>query len=548
MANLFERLFPDRIKTQTFEALIDSVKMLAEDQGWTNARSGSFDDISDIDRLKLIQRSREYYVKHPAYRRIVSLNKSFVLGKGVAKPKSINPGVQLAIDKVWDCAENKKSFSGFKALETQVEQYTISGELFFKIYVNTVTGQSTIRVDRNMFAVKNVITDPEDSDKVLFYEYEYITKPWDPVTKTFREEPSTMVYIPHIHNNDVVDLSKYPALPSANNVKVYGLLATYGSAGMKDQRRGFPVYYQILPWLKAHKEVCEDAATFLKALSKIAWKKKYKNITKEGMAGQAKLMRTFTKNTTTVNTTPDAVGSTLLEGQGVENTPVEIRQNPQVFTAVADLLLQQVASGSDKTKHYFANPENVNLATATSMELPMIKDFERQQNELLEIVTEVVKFAVIKYVKASTGKVVMSQVDLKGTEYDRTLRERFVAELDTLGYDNVDIAAYAPRIVTKMFAQQVQGLVAAFNSGGITDKDFTYQLYDLLEYDNVDKIVEQIYGGGPGELKAGMDASGMDDQLAWLNNDDAFGDEEDSGGRVDADKKNDGDTDAGFEA
>jgi len=506
---------------QTKEALYNSITVLAEDIGWRNMRF-QFQEIPEHDRKVIVQRSKEYVIKHPAYRRIVELNKSFVLGKGINKPKIKNPILQYVIDKIWNNPENKKTFCGFKAFETQIEQRDIVGEIFYKIYVDTKTGMSTVRVEKDPFTLNNVITDTDDVDKVLCYELKVKQHKYNPNDQTF-DDKLKRAYVPDIFNTaDIKQYEKYNEIKTEKgSTKMYAYVAVFATAGLNNQYRGLPLYYQILPWLKAHRELCEDGATFIKALSRYAWKKKYKNISGQQMDGIKKLAQTFTPGNpnATLNKTPSATASTLLESQNVDNSPIEVRQNPEVFTRIADLMLQQIASGSDKMKHYFANPENANLATATSMELPMIKDFEKQQNQLLEIINTVLSFCVMQYLKSSSAEILMQMVVDSGVKFDESKMQDYIDEVNKTTYETLSMKLYAQAVVQKNLPQYIQALVSAYNSGGITDVDFVYMIYDLFEFDDVEEKLNNIFEEDyTGVLKAGMDYGSAQTQFDdWQN-------------------------------
>jgi hypothetical protein len=239
-----------------------------------------------------------------------------------------------------------------------------------------------------------------------------------------------------------------------------------------------------------------------------------------------KAASTFTDGGT-VNKLPTATASTIVEnGEGVANEALEIKQNPEIFTRIADLLLQQVASGSDKMKHYFANPENANLATATSMELPMMKDFVRQQKNFLGILTRVLSFCVMKYIEKNQSDSLMQQVDDAGYVYDPSKKQEYVAQVSRLTLSNLNISAYSPKLLDKQDLPFAQAIVAAKNAGIITDKAASYLGYELFGFDNVDELISQIYGDdGPGTLSPGMNAGQASDF-----NDNTDGGDDPSGG------------------
>jgi len=479
---------------QALEAFYDNISLLMEDRGWNKIDKNAIfgEDMAKEERKALVERSVFYSARYPAYRQVLELNKAFVLGKGLQRPVSKNPLIQFVIDSLWDSIENQRTFSSFIALEAQKEQLDVAGEVFYKIYVDEQTGEIVIRVDKGISKIKEVVTEDGDIDKALFYIYELVRKEFNFATNK-QKIKSALIRIPDILNTDEEQIKKYGA--AKDNVRLYGYMAAFGD-NCSSSLRGLPLYRTIFPWLRAHKEVAEDVATILKVMSTYAWKKKFKKgISKEQVEGIKNVIKTFTAGGDINNPKP-AVGSTLLEGDNVDNMPIETKHNAAAFWDTSRLLMQQIASGSQKMEHYFGNPSNANLATATSMELPMLKDFERQQKEFACMLENVLKFAVYKVVKIKGEEEIFKAAKNKG--YDLPAKkeeiEAIKKEIKEMTYETVDISVYMPDILTEGVERMITATIASYSSGLIGERDASYSIYSLLKFQNVDDKVADFMG------------------------------------------------------
>lgn len=501
--------------TESFAA---DIALQLEGKDWQSL-GYKFEDLTTKTRVEIIKRSMQAYREFPAYRRVINLNKAFVLGKGIKRPVVENPGLQFVIDCLWDNPENLKTFTGYIAAKNQLAIKDMQGELFYKIYVNTITGKSVIRVEKQTTRVLEVITKEEDTDFVVGYEYETVKIVRNGDNK---EKKTKKIKIPHASVESLNDLDRikrdYPDAVVEETV-MFGLLIAFGNESyLEDNNRGLPVYNQIFPWLKAHRDMAAEAATFIKALTRFAWKKKFKgNMDKDKLEGLAKLANTFTSQANSIQKLPTSTGATLYETDAVDNQPIEVKQNPSVFYETARVLMLQIASGSDKMEHYFGNPSNANLATATSMELPMIKDFESQQQEFAEVFGIVTSFVVAAYLKSNSADAIFKRVDEKGYRYNKEMSEQYKKEIEQMTVGYTDVQPFIPQILGRVVESYILAVIAAYNSGLLTDKDATYLVYTVLEFQNVDDKLSEIFGDDyKGILTAGDGNESSEDKIKAL--------------------------------
>lgn len=489
---LLNKDFSQELLGEYVESVLTSFTLFMEETNWMKINDVELEDFTKWERDQIVDLSKEYFVRFPTYSQILALNKNFVLGKGALRPVSENFVVQYLIDRIWDSKENKKTFTGFRALEKQQESKDLTGEIGYKIYVNEDTGESVVRIERDTKRITQVITAPEDEDSILYYKYNAVTIKFnDKQDKQYTspEVNSEPVLLTHIDNSDE-DNKGF----KKDSTKVYMLLAIYGNAGMKTQR-GLPPYMQTFPYLKAHKGVTEDCATFLKAQSTFAAKKKLKGVTDPQLQGMARLAETF-NSAGQQQSSPYVTGSMLLENKELtEYENIEIKHNAGAFYETARLLMLQIAAGSHKSEHYFGNPSNANLAIATAMELPVLKDFERLQQELKENIETVLKFCVMKKLKASKVEDIYQEAIDAGyrepEDYDR--QEEIKKDLEAQEEYLIDVTVSMPAIQEQYNAAKVSGAIQAYQAGIITDKRSTEIVYTELGKGNVDDLVAEAY-------------------------------------------------------
>lgn len=501
------------------EALLDNVQLVIEDMNWRRAAETIFGAESDkFLHDGVLADSIDLFKRAPTYKQVIELNKAFVLGaEGFHRPILSNPFLQYCVDYILDNKENKRTFSGFRAQEKQIESKDLKGEIFYKIYINTKTGEIIIRVEKDTSKIIEVITQEGDSDYRLYYKYKQTQKKYDFDDPSKTKTREATIHIPDIMNDDIEDIKKRGAKNKDGSVVVFGYLATFGDAGFNDGR-GWPVYMSIFSYLRAHKGVAEDSTTILKALSRFAWKKKYKGMSATQLAGIKSLAQTFNADGN-LNNVPAATGSTLLENDTVTNEQVEIKHNGQAFWDTSRILIQQIASGAQKMEHYFGNPANANLATATSMELPMLKDFQKQQAEFSEVVETILTFCVLKTIEIKGAGYIVEKT--KERDYDvptdKTLLNEFMTELKAINWATLRLTIRMPEILDKEVAALILATINAFNSGLISDIDAASLIYALLGFHDVDNKISALFGDThEPQTGSGDDAQAMNDKAKQL--------------------------------
>jgi hypothetical protein len=168
----------------------------------------------------------------------------------------------------------------------------------------------------------------------------------------------------------------------------------YHVAINKRGKRGASELEAAYDWIRAHKSFMEDRATLNRAAASIAWKKKRKGPASDIAAEVQRLTTSITAGGRGYESNPPpATGSTLVEN---ENSTLEwVKTDTGGAAATADERILRMMTGAGMggiPNHYQGDEANANLATATAMELPLLKTYEDWQALLAEVIKDILEF------------------------------------------------------------------------------------------------------------------------------------------------------------
>jgi hypothetical protein len=125
----------------------------------------------------------------------------------------------------------------------------------------------------------------------------------------------------------------------------------------------------------------EARVAIVQALSKFAWKTQVKGGQSILNQVKAKMESTYAQAgaTQTERHPQNAPGAQWLQNAGIDVTPMPRTTGAGDANSDGDQLKLMVSAATGIMLHYFGDPRTGNLATATAMELPMLKMFESYQ-------------------------------------------------------------------------------------------------------------------------------------------------------------------------
>ena len=439
-----------------------------EDIGWINM---SQDQYSREELIAggfhfMLKRCRIMYVNNPLCKHWIHLTTSFVFGRGVSVPTSKDKDLQEILEKFWDDPDNKKTITSIGPQRMISNKLQYEGNLFFMLF-DDEEGNVRVRL-LNTVEVVDIITDNEDRNKYLFYKVSLTDRQYDYRSDAYNNQKTQFWYIPDIDNENPKDHG-VPPNKLRDDCRIFHVRI---NCDIND-KFGIPDLYAGLDWVKAHKDMAGDMATLIKALSQFAWKKKVK-----GGAAQVQNILGQMKARTNLTNISTMAGKTQIENQGVDMESIDVKTGG---VDIADKGLKSmqmmVCSASGIFYHYYGDPSTGNLATATSMELPMVKKFEDYQMLWIYIYNVILLYAFRKKIEVGLleGEVVYDSKT--GYTYLKTSKDLTV---------DIDF----PPIIEQDILKLAQALQIA-KAEGLTSDECAARLFLLAaEVDDLDVEVE----------------------------------------------------------
>ncbi len=379
----------DSAFVQVRESITDVTRQI-EDLNWVSVsndtRGQNLDDIYD-QRKTLLGRIRLYRKRSPLAKQGALLLQHYVLGQGVSTRANNKAKVARIIDEFMNDPENITVFTGQQAMAEALDTVFTDGNLFLVLDVDDVLGRVYLKTIDTMF-VEDVVTDPDNFKVPRWYKvrkpagtYDFSTGAWAPGLN------DDFVYY-RDWRNDRTDF-----MPAQSQIAP-GLV--FHIAINKRGKFGESELAAAMDWLKAHKEFMENRATITSAAATIAWKKKRKT----GQAGvDADIARMRSSLTQNINSweanPPPAPGATYVSNEGVDME--WMKTDTGGANALADERIMRMMAGSGMggvPNHYFGDEAAANLATATSMELPLLKTYEAWQQLLATTLQDLFEFVL----------------------------------------------------------------------------------------------------------------------------------------------------------
>jgi len=377
---------------------------------------------SDTDtREKAVTRTRAAYFSKSLGYSPIRHSTEFALGDGGIKcptvqlPQGNDSTVdqqQEYLEEFWNDKINQKIFTSSVAQYQVSDKLQYDGELFVALFGNSdptirqpITDVVSIRLFDTFDIRDPIVTDPYDSATELAYwkRHHKIEFNLDSPGVN-RNEGNSVLYA------STTLAQRYGQFPHDRKAFVNGIVKrvqrgvwvyhqTFGSDPLEN--RGWPATARIVAWLEKHDTVFRDAMQFLRSLLQFAWKRKVKPGTKSQMARE----RAFITKVYRQLATKAVAGSSLMESQNVENAPIHTPTGGiQIASDLGKRIELMIGAGTGLPHNYLTGDiSQGTLATAKSMELPVIKHARMWQAQLRALYEGVCQFVLWTRFKEKAG-------------------------------------------------------------------------------------------------------------------------------------------------
>lgn len=387
---------------QLEEALYDAQRLLQQDSaGWALMTSGDKDFFSDEHLKQVRQLATVMAVADPLIRRACSLHVSFMWSQGVAisaeQETDAQQDVNAVIQQFLDDPQVQKVLSGPAAHEQRERALKTQGEYFLALPTSPLSGRvRPRRVPGD--EIKDIITNPEDSVEVWYYERTYVQRSIVAATSSASrvQEETVTVYYPDVAYRP----AQRPRYLNGHQIRwdapVVALTVNTTGKG-----RGIPDLYAALPWAQGYKGFLQDWAGLVRALSRLAFK-----VTSKTGRGQTAARQAFATRPVGAD---GAVGQTVISGEGQSIEAIG-KSGATIDSESGRPLAAMVGSATDTpVTMLLADPGVTGArATAETLDRPFYEVIKARQSLQAGFLLTVLNYVVQESIRAPRGA-------LKGT-------------------------------------------------------------------------------------------------------------------------------------
>lgn len=342
------------------------IELALDDRGWVNLATGSTSitsrELDPIARKQLIFKSRLYWHRDPLAKQAVRLWTDYALGNGVTF-NCDDPATQKALNKFWKDRRNRSVLSS-EGQRKSSKKCLIDGDVFFAIFNREVVR----RIEP--LQITEVITEPDDEENVIGFRR---LMGDGKTVKFYRNWSAT--------DDDVAIVEGQPYGTSKETVTFEPDVVIYHLPFDATGHFGNGLLFAAVDWSKEHRRFMEARVAITAALAKFAYKMSVKGGQNTINALQARLQSSHVTNGVAgIERNPsNAPGGTFLQNAGIDLAPMPRGTGAGDAKEDGNSLKLMVSAATGIMLHYFGDPSTGNLATATAMELPMLKMFESYQ-------------------------------------------------------------------------------------------------------------------------------------------------------------------------
>lgn len=366
---------------------------------------GQAQDLKPVERRKLAQQSRVAWMKDPQAGAAVDLMNDFTFGRGLPRPKCADEVVQQIVDEAWDDPDNQLVLTSYAAQLALGTDLSLQSNLFFLVFDDGDDGKVKLGIlDHD--SVETVVRDPDNRLRILYYLARETRQEWDYKNDVAKyplrpaPEQTKVTYYEHWRNVDDARESdrKTPELAPAEKTadgKVFHVAVNKTT----EMAFGHPVMDRLLRWYNAYNKFMDARVDIMEASAAFVMKRKVKGTPNQVQKMATQMMSRRSALGASIDY-PEAQGapkpaSVLTENENVTHEDFNINTNAPAAAQDAQMLRAQISAATRFPQSYYGDAANSSLATATSLELPVLKAVENRQ----EVIESAVRFFVDRVIE-----------------------------------------------------------------------------------------------------------------------------------------------------
>lgn len=392
------------------------LELALEDRGFIKLGSIGAGEIDQVSRETMVERARLYWHRDPLCKQAVRLWTDYSVGDGLTF-RAEKPAVQTILEDFWKDRRNRRILRA-RGQRKSSTKLLVDGEIFFALF-----GDLPIVRRIDPLQITKIISLPDDAETPVFYKREF---------RTPAGRARTIYYLDSSFGGD--DAPEVPIIKdeSGNVIKHLPKVLMYHVPFDDFFQRGNSLLGTVLDWCREHRRFMTARVAITQALSKFALKLSVQGGSGSIALAKKQLGSTADRDTGETNPPPVA-GSTWLENKAATLTAMPRATGASESRDDSDLLKLMISAGTNIMLHYFGDPSTGNLATSTSMELPMRKAFQAYRQIWIEVYEDLFE-------------IVLARHDLAGAVVDIDLPPILDADIAALGQSLTAVKAAQPEI------------------------------------------------------------------------------------------------------
>jgi hypothetical protein len=376
------------------EAYVDyrALRRDVEDVGWSimDYVSGHPQEMNLQTRRRIVQRARYVWMNDPQAGAAVELMNDFVFGRGVPRPVCKDKKVQEVVDEAWDDPDNQEVLTSLEAQLALGTDLALQSNLFLLMFDDGADGKIKLSILRHD-DVTDAIPDEDKRHRLLWYcvgrpikrSYDFVLGQWKVEQLPIDPKP---VYYAHWRNVELAREEKgretefeEPASEQLGAGKVYHARINRYS----EQKFGTPRFQRTLRWYTAYNDFVKARIDVAQARAAYIMKRRVKGSPNQLARDAAKLISRTSglagADPSAPYQQPPKPASVLVENESVVHEALNLGQAGGQAQEDANVIRAPIAAAERFTQAYFGDASQSNLATATSLELPILKAVETRQ-------------------------------------------------------------------------------------------------------------------------------------------------------------------------
>ena len=414
------------------------LELALEDKGFIRlggpARSGELEPAS---RQLIVERARLYWHRDPLCKQAVRLWTDYSVGDGLSF-RTEKPAVQAVLEEFWKHKKNRRILRA-RGQRKSSTKLLVDGEVFFALFGDTPLIR---RIDP--LEITDIVSLPDDKESPVFYKRQFMT---------LAGAQRTLYYLDWSYADTEADDIPLLKNEKGDVIKWKPNVFIYHLPFDDFAQRGNSLLGTVLDWCREHRRFMTSRVAITQALAKFALKLTLQGGASTLAAAKLQLKSTVDQDTGETNPPPVA-GATWLENKAATLTAMPRSTGGTEARNDSDLLKLMVSAGTNIMLHYFGDPSTGNLATSTSMELPMRKAFGAYRQLWIEFYEDLFGLVLARH-------------DMADEKVDIDLPPILDSDIAALGQSLTAVKAAQPEIPSQ--PEMIQHTLSAYRLNNVAE-------------------------------------------------------------------------------